>query len=314
MAVPSGMKRLDVLVVGEIYVDHILSGFEAWPGPGEEVLAKAYEREIGGGAANTACGLARLGKSVGLMAIAGRCEEQWLRARLDAFGVSTSFLMALDGPTGVTVSVSTREDRSFFTHLGANAGLDALLSDADATSHLTAARHVHFAMPLSATLAGQILPVLTAAGCTTSLDVGYQPQWLADRANFATLGMIDHFLPNELEASLLTGGAAGDVFSLARAHGLNIGALKLGSRGGQAMGQDGPIAVAPPRVQAIDTTGAGDAFDAGFIDALLDGADRREMLQRACICGGLSTRAAGALAGLCDRNELWSVYDQTYRS
>jgi len=308
------MKRIDALVVGEMYVDHVLSGFESWPGPGEEVLANAYEREIGGGAAITACGLARLGKDVAMMAVAGSCEESWLRARLEAFGVSTAPMIVVDGSTGVTVSVSTRQDRSFFTHLGANAGLDALLSTPAAVAQLTAARHVHFAMPLSAELAGRILPILAAAGCSTSLDVGYQPQWLADPTNFPTLRMIHHFLPNELEARLLSGGDAEDIFHLARTHGLKIGALKLGSRGALTWGPHGMVAAEPPQVQAIDTTGAGDAFDAGFIDALLDGADREERLRRACICGALSTRAPGALAGLCDSRELWSVYDQTYRS
>jgi len=314
MAVPTGMKDLDVLVVGEIYVDHILSGFESWPGPGEEAWAKAYDREIGGGAANTACGLARLGKTVALMAVVGRGEESWLRGRLDAFGISTDFVTVAEGPTGVTISVSTREDRSFFTHLGANAGLEALLSASDTMGRLTAARHVHFAMPLTAGLAGRILPALSAADCSTSLDVGYQPRWLADTANFPTLRMIDHFLPNELEAGLLTGGRSEDLLSLSRAQGLNIGALKLGSRGALAWGEQGSIAAEPPQVDVVDTTGAGDAFDAGFIDALLDGADQEQMLRRACICGALSTRVPGALAGLCDRNELWSVYDQTYRA
>ena len=67
-------------------------------------------------------------------------------------------------------------------------------------------------------------------------------------------------------------------------------------------------------VVPVDTTGAGDAFDAGFIDALLDGASPRERLERGCITGALSTRKAGALAALPDAQELWSCYDQTYRS
>jgi sugar/nucleoside kinase (ribokinase family) len=54
----------------------------------------------------------------------------------------------------------------------------------------------------------------------------------------------------------------------------------------------------------VDTTGAGDAFDAGLIDALLSGADAQQMLARAAACGALSTRAAGALRGLATRQEL----------
>ncbi|PTS79002.1 carbohydrate kinase family protein, partial [Sphingomonas sp. HMWF008] len=56
----------------------------------------------------------------------------------------------------------------------------------------------------------------------------------------------------------------------------------------------------------------GDAFDAGFIDALLDGGDAATRLQRGCITGALSTRQPGALAAIPDRLELWSIHDRTY--
>ena len=72
--------------------------------------------------------------------------------------------------------------------------------------------------------------------------------------------------------------------------------------------------VASPIVDVVDTTGAGDAFDAGFIDALLDDADPLDCLRRACICGGLSTRLAGALQGLPLRKEIGDIYEQTYTS
>jgi sugar/nucleoside kinase (ribokinase family) len=70
----------------------------------------------------------------------------------------------------------------------------------------------------------------------------------------------------------------------------------------------------PPVVDVVDTTGAGDAFDAGFIDALLDDAEPEDCLRRACICGGLSTRVAGALGALPNRKELRKVYEETYTS
>jgi sugar/nucleoside kinase (ribokinase family) len=72
--------------------------------------------------------------------------------------------------------------------------------------------------------------------------------------------------------------------------------------------------VASPEVDVIDTTGAGDAFDGGFIDALLDDADPEDCLRRACICGALSTRKAGALAALPRREELREIYELTYKS
>ncbi|HMJ62655.1 MAG TPA: carbohydrate kinase family protein, partial [Bryobacteraceae bacterium] len=80
-------KRLDAAVVGEIFVDHILHGFERWPTLGEEIYCDQYVREIGGGTANTACALAKLGRKTAIYGCVGSDDEAWLRSRLSAFGV-----------------------------------------------------------------------------------------------------------------------------------------------------------------------------------------------------------------------------------
>jgi sugar/nucleoside kinase (ribokinase family) len=309
------MKVWDVTVVGEIYIDHVMSGFESWPGPGEEVTTEHYTREIGGGCATTACGLSRLGKSVNLVGVIGEDDAPWLERRLADFGVTGQGLRRISGPTGVTLSVSTREDRSFFTHTGVNRQLDQQLRAPEILASLTRARHVHFAMPLGRALAATILPVLTEAGCTSSLDVGYQPAWLTDETNHATCQAVDYLLPNEKEAALLSGGPTpADYFAFARKLRMRGAVLKLGARGAMCAVHDFSVSVRPPEVVAVDSTGSGDAFDAGFIDALLDGSKQEERLRRACICGALSTRVPGALGGLPNREELWSVYEQTYGS
>ncbi|MFL6602793.1 MAG: carbohydrate kinase family protein [Steroidobacteraceae bacterium] len=310
------MKIWDVTVVGEIYIDHVMSGFETWPAPGEEVTTEHYTREIGGGCATTACGLSRLGKSVNLVGIIGEDDAPWLERRLVDFGITGQGLRRISGPTGVTLSVSTREDRSFFTHVGVNRRLSQELMAPETLVSLTRARHIHFAMPLSRPLAAMILPALGATGCTSSLDLGYQPAWLTDEGNHATCQAVDYLLPNEKEAALLSGGETpADYFAFARKLRMRSGILKLGARGAMSAGAGGAvITVSPPKVVAIDSTGSGDAFAAGFIDALLEGANEEERLRRACICGALSTRVPGALGGLPNREELWSIYEQTYGS
>ena len=309
------MKTLDVMVVGEIYIDHVLSGFERWPAAGEEVHSEEYTREIGGGAAITSSGLSKLGKSVGLIGVIGHDDADWVQRRLSEFGVTCEGLRKLPGSTGVTLSVSTREDRSFFTHTGVNRQLPAALLEPTLLATLTLARHVHFAMPLPRTVAETILPALSAAECTTSLDVGYQPTWLADKSNHATCQAVDYLLPNEQEAALLSGGSTPEhYFGLARTLGLRNALLKLGARGAMGENEGTRITVSPPAVVAVDSTGSGDAFDAGFLDARLEGAGIQESLRRACICGALSTRMPGALGGLPSRAELWKTYRQTYGS
>jgi len=148
--VPAPGELHDVVVVGEIYIDHVLSGFESWPAPGAEVVTDHYIRELGGGAATTACGLARLGRSVKLVGLIGAADAPWVSQRLAGFGVAADGLRSLaDGVTGVTISVSTRADRSFFTHLGANRDLPEALVAPQMVDEIARARHVHFALPLS---------------------------------------------------------------------------------------------------------------------------------------------------------------------
>lgn len=313
MAISEPMKRWDVVVVGEIYADHVFSGFQRWPAPGEEVHAEHYLRELGGGAVNTACALARLKRRVYLIGLIGEADRAWFDMRLHGFGLSADGLRGDPLGTGVTVSVSTAEDRSFYTYLGANRRLAGLLDDATVHAELIAARHVHVAMPLEAHLAKRLFPLLRHAGCSTSLDVGFSPDWLRDPANAWTCRAADYFFPNQTEARLLSGDDRPEAFrdwitSMAIPHGV----IKLGAAGAAAVVNGALWQVAPPRVEAVDMTGAGDAFNAGFIDGVLNGDSAEDCLRRACICGALCTTRMGALEGLPDSLALRSIYEQTY--
>lgn len=210
-------RLADVTVVGEIYVDHVFTGLKRWPGPGEEIDTTGYHCDIGGGATITACALGRLGRTVKVMGVVGADQEAWMQSRLRMFGVDSSALSVATDSSGVTVALSTRADRSFFTYRGANEGLENCLGRPEVVDQLAASRHVHFATPLSRGLAAKLLPVLGKAGCHTSLDVGYQPAWLRDHRNWTTCGKVDCFMPNEEEASLLCGAAVRPTISHARA-------------------------------------------------------------------------------------------------
>jgi sugar/nucleoside kinase (ribokinase family) len=312
MALRDSMKRQDVAIVGEIYMDHIFTGFNAWPKPGEEIFTSRYTQELGGGGPITACALARLGRSVTLISAVGSEELPWLHRRLLSFGVPSDGLSPGVGKTGVTVSLSTTEDRSFFTFIGENASLDEYLNTTAVIETLITARHVHFAMPLMKSTASRLFPILSAAGCTVSLDVGHHTQWLRDPANQNICAAVDYFLPNEREAELISGAGAESYLAFTRRNGWHSGVVKLGSRGAAMSQTHHTWHVPSPYVEAVDTTGAGDAFDAGFIDGLLDGATGEECLRRGCICGCMSVRAAGALRGLPDRKELSDFYGQSY--
>jgi ribokinase len=301
-------KIRNIAVVGEIYVDHIFTEFDHAPSPGEEVFAEQYQREAGGGTVNTACALARLGHHSSIFGVFGEDEEAWLRSRLSSFGVHAKHACSSKLPNALTISMSTTSDRSFLSYAGANRILEEYVALPETLAALSMAQHIHFAMPLGVELAKVLLPALQSAGCTLSIDPGWRKEWFQCSGSLDVLRMVDLFLPNESEAQLLTGHKEPEqVLRACAALGLEHTVIKLGPRGATALKHDRLYTMVPPDVEVIDTTGAGDAFDAGFIDAWLAGADIEEQLRRACICGSLSTRARGALAALPFREEMLDI-------
>jgi ribokinase len=305
MAVQDSMTKIwEVAVVGEIFADHIFSGFDRWPQPGEEYFTDHFVREAGGGAAITACALARLNRNTSIFAVMGE-KDLWLRQRLLDFGVGLEGLQSVATDTAISIAISTRDDRSFLTWPGANRELTKYLHEPATQCQLAQARHVHLAMPISRELACKLFPLLRTAGCAISLDTGHHRDWLRNATNWQTCAEVDFFLPNEKEAQIITGTDQLDqLIPGLRAKGLERFVLKLGRAGAEAW-LDGQYWHATAlSVDAVDTTGAGDAFDAGLIDASLDHTSPPEMLARACICGSLSTRQTGALTALPNREEL----------
>src|ERR1051326_2122204 len=214
---------MDVLVAGEIYVDLILSGFDTWPQPGQESFASEFGREIGGGAAITACGLAGLGMNTGLLGVIGAEDSGWMIERLRQRGVDTSLLQVDQTEhTGITVAVSSSEDRSFFTYRGANRRFFEIFQNS------VGARHLHLACvpPWDLDLAK-----LAGTGAV-SLDAGWDPPWLKDPRALTWLSKIDIFFPNHAEASLMTGENNPErILQCFQRAGVKRVALKLGRDG-----------------------------------------------------------------------------------
>jgi sugar/nucleoside kinase (ribokinase family) len=299
-------KKLDAVVVGDIFIDLVMSGFRAWPQPGEEAFAEQLAREIGGGTAITACGLAQRGMRVALLAVVGRDDGNWVIERLIHRGVATGMIrFDSSEPTALTVSVSSAEDRAFFTYPGANRTLPRLLDDAEVRTEMTRARHIHLACAPEPELLGDLCRALHAEGCTVSLDVGWQESWLRNPQNLHALREVDLFFPNEREAELMTGQsepqAALRIFADAGARAVG---LKLGDRGAILL-WNGEVFIGEPfPIIPLDTTGAGDCFDAGFLAAWLRGESPETCLRIANACGALSTRRLGGIAAFPTSEEL----------
>lgn len=285
---------LDAITAGELYIDLIMSGFDRWPLPGEECFAREYRREPGGGAAITALGLARLGTRTGIMGAVGAEDGAWLVDRLNGGGVDTSALCSIAGEfTGTTVAVSGPSDRAFLSYAGANRGWASI-----ARSYTGEVRHVHWAAPADP----EVLAGFRARGMSISLDVGFPH---TDERCIEALPLVDLFFPNQTEAERLTGerepNAALRAFERAGACGV---VLKLGARGAAMIAHGRTLSAEPPPVTPVDTTGAGDCFNAGFLHAWLRGETPESCLRLGNFCGALSTRALGGVAGFPTPEEL----------
>ena len=300
----------DVLVVGDANPDLILSG-DVVPRFGQvEQLLDGADLVIGGSGGIFATGLARLGRATRLVAATGSdLLGDLMRQLLSAGGVeTTSLLRQHDHSTGITIVLTGPEDRAVLTYPGAI----PLLSRDDVQSALDQAvldgvRHVHVA---SYYLLGALAPDLPglledarSRGLTTSLDPNFDPaeRWdgVAD-----LLPHLDLLLPNRQEAfglaSRLTGAApaAVEAAAAALAAGGPVVVVKDGADGAVSVDRSGHVRrEAATAVVTLDATGAGDTFDAAYLDSFLRGLDPQECLRRACLAGAISTSALGGTGG-----------------
>jgi sugar/nucleoside kinase (ribokinase family) len=196
-------------------------------------------------------------------------------------------------PTGLSVILSRPADRAILTHLGSIA---ALRLDEIDLSLLSRARHLHLGSYYLLDALRPDVPRLfdeaKARGLTISIDTNYDPteQWEGGLRQM--LQRVDVFLPNETELLAITREDTIEA-GLDRLAEIPTVAVKLGARGAIARrGSEIAQADSIP-VKVVDTTGAGDSFDAGFVYAHLAGLDLQQALRFACVCGSLSTRAAG---------------------
>jgi sugar/nucleoside kinase (ribokinase family) len=294
-----------ILIVGDANVDLILQG-DVVPrfGQAEQLLDRA-DLVLGGSASIAACGLARLGVDTALAALVG--NDDFGRLTLTALSDNGVAIASVEQhpsePTGLSVILSHPGDRAILTLVGTLPLLRA--SHVRAAVELHSPAHVHFAsyflLPALAAELPELLRWLRERGIRSSLDTNWDPaeQWAGLDA---VLPNLDFLLPNGEELSAIANalGITGDAESAAR--GLaELGptvVVKAGAAGGWSATPAGQIVRAPGlSLDVIDTTGAGDSFDAGYLAACDRGIDdEATRLRWAAVAGSLSTRGRGGTA------------------
>ena len=300
-------RDLDLLVVGEINPDVIVADPDPRPAFGQvERQVGAIRLTIGSSSAITACGAARLGLRVALVGVVGDdALGRFVVAAIAERGVDVSSIRVDPAlPTGASVVLSSPDDRAIFTADGA---IGAVRVADVSKALLSRARHLHVgSWFLQRSLwpdAERLFAAARDAGVTTSIDPNWDPSERWDSGLRAVLPLLDVVLPNAVEAARIAGvagiepAAAGVALAQLGARAGAPGPLvvvKAGTDGAVAASDTGVLASTPAYpIDAIDTTGAGDSFNAGLLDAWLSGTSLHDAIRRAAVCGALSTRAAG---------------------
>jgi ribokinase len=286
------MAPVDLLTAGEAFEDLVFLDLPRLPQPGEELKTSRFVRTVGGGAVITAVAAARLGIRCAITSALSPTAV----ALLTREGVKVVDLRKRGELPAITAALSTPRNRTFVTFNGVN---DALEKRLRAPLRAAQARHVHCAFyPVrSARWVGTIAS-LRARGISTSWDFGWDDRLPADRDFYRLLAAVDYVFVNEQEALLYSGSRSlPDAFAFWKSS-THVTIVKLGPRGSRWISRNLEHEEPAPTVKTVDTTGAGDAFNGGFLAARLRGRAPRASLQAGNRVGAMSTRAAGGIDAL----------------
>lgn len=315
--------HFDVLVIGSPCVDLVFSGLPHWPVLGQEMYVPKFAISVGA-VFNTAATLSRLGLRVGLLCEVGNdFLSRYMLEEIERAGISRDLIFVRDYPLrSLSVCLPYEGERGFVSYADparGNAGPAGEILSAEQHTGSEAATH-GFAPDLLAALEHvtstatflyvypkmrSVLEALSQRNTTIFLDAGWSLNTLTNGC-LADLTHYGHyFMPNQAEAALITGQQSPEesVRTLAQMGPTAI--VKVGGSGVIACQRDELLhCPALPIAEVVDTTGAGDAFDAGFIYGTLKGYSLFESLRCGTICGSLSTTAMTGTAAVPTAAEL----------
>lgn len=307
---------IDVLAIGELNPDLILSGF-AVDGPvlGTEQAFDTQTLTLGSSTAIACVLMQRLGLRTAMAARIGDddhgrfCIDALTAEGVDVTSVQTSAAQA----TGITISLSYPTDRMLLTRYGTMTefGVSDIKPDL-----LTQARHLHVGSFFIQSGLRPDLPALfeaaQARGQSTSLDLGWDPSemWSTDLLQ-ELLPHVSVVFPNQIElASVTRTNDVSDGLKKLHILGAQEVALKLGAEGSTWSDGHKTVIHGGFPVEVVDTTGAGDSFNAGFLSGWLAGKSPIECLTLGNACGALTTQGAGGCGGLISKYQLDAFIDQ----
>jgi sugar/nucleoside kinase (ribokinase family) len=298
------MPRFDVTIAGELNLDLILYGLPEQLIPERELIADRMMLTLGSSSAIVAHNLSILGSNVGFQSRIGDDSlGQISLERLRQGGVDVSQVRKVSSSTttGLTVILHHEAWRNILTYMGTIAELSWEDLDLD---YLADARHFHLSSYyLHRTLrprVGELFKFLKSRGLTISLDTNDDPDDRWEGGLNEVLRHVDVLLPNEREACKMAGTDEVESAIQKLSQQVPLVVVKLGPKGALAQRGSERVTCDPTKVVPVDTVGAGDSFDAGFLHEYLRGSDLAACLASGNRAGALSTTRPGGTEAFRD--------------
>lgn len=292
-------KKYDILVVGDLNVDLILNKINKMPQLGEEQRADEMDLTMGGSTAIFASSIAKLGSKVEFMSKIGEDSfGKFLLKEMKAYDVGVNSIISDSAyRTGATIILNIQNDRLMVTYPGA---MEYLSVEEISDKILQSARHIHtsaiFFQPRLKKGLGDLFKRAKNLGLTTSMDTQWDPEEKWDLDLEIILPNLDFFLPNEEEFIRLAGKPDLETALHSLSNHKTCFVIKRGKKGALMFHQSKKTSI--PSIQIsniVDTIGAGDNFNAGFIHAYLKGNDLKTCLEEGNRTAAVSTTAAGGV-------------------
>jgi sugar/nucleoside kinase (ribokinase family) len=307
------MNRFDITIAGEINLDLILYGLPEHMPVERELIANQFTLTLGSSSAILAHNLAALGVRVGFATKVGSDSLGKIALhRLQSMNVDVSHIGPPPGEqTGVTVLLHHGKTRHIVTYLGVMETMS--MNDID-MSFLSSSRHFHLSSLFLHKGLQRDLPnvcrELKQRGLTLSLDTNDDPDDLWGEPLGEMLQLVDVVLPNEEEARRMTQMDDLNLAIHALARQVPVVAVKCGRRGSIVQKGSTRWVVPALQVETVDTIGAGDSFNAGFLKGYLAGLPLEECAASGNAAAALSTLRSGGTEAFRDRNLLRQFLQQ----
>ncbi|MCK4966641.1 carbohydrate kinase family protein [bacterium] len=288
-------KKLDTIVIGELNIDLILWGMP-FPEYEKEKLAEDMRFTMGSSSAITAHNLSIIGSKVGFIGKAGNDTfGNYMIENLRGSGVDTTGIIRDDSlKTGATIVLANPPEKALVTYMGAMAELS--IDDID-WDYIKDARHLHLGSYYLHEKLIKDIPGLFAkakeSGLTTSLDTNWDPDEKWDKGIYKVFEYTDIFFPNMDEAILISHQKSLEDAVKSLSEKVKILIVKKGKGGASLYSGDKIIDDLGFTVKSVETSGAGDSFNAGFLHKFLQGADLEECMRFGNACGALAVSALG---------------------